>query len=182
VATGIPPNAIVRTIAPSATPGFFDVTLSQKATVTATGVAAQFTTQAGKITLWQHEFGVDEIRNTQVNAIESYFETSDLGWVGGGPAQTVPMGDNVWLHLERVEPDFVQSGEMSMQVIGRPYAQEEDKVSAPSVFQPNTGKIDMREQRRELRLRFISDVAGGNYQLGRLILNADVGDVRPYGP
>jgi hypothetical protein len=25
-------------------------------------------------------------------------------------------------------------------------------------------------------------VAGGNYQLGRLLLNAEVGDVRPYGP
>jgi hypothetical protein len=180
VAIGIPADAIVLTIAPNVTPGFFNVTLSKNATATATGVSAQFTTQAGKITLWQHEFGVDEIKNTQVNAIESYFETSDLGWVGGGPAQTVPMGDNVWLHLERVEPDFVQSGEMSMQVIGRPYAQEEDKVSAPYVFQPNTGKIDMREQRRELRLRFSSNVQGGNYEMGRVLLNANVGDVRGY--
>ena len=40
----------------------------------------------------------------------------------------------------------------------------------------------MREQRRELRLRFTSDVAGGNYQLGKLVLNAEIGDVRPYGP
>jgi len=33
-----------------------------------------------------------------------------------------------------------------------------------------------------LRLRFTSDVAGGNYQLGKVLLNAEVGDVRPYGP
>jgi hypothetical protein len=52
----------------------------------------------------------------------------------------------------------------------------------PYVFGPNTGKVDMREQRRELRLRFTSDVAGGNYQLGKLVLNAEIGDVRPYGP
>lgn len=180
VAVGISADSIVLTIVPSATSGYYDVTLSKPATATATAVAAQFTTQAGKITLWQHEFGVDEIKETQVDAIESYFETSDLGWVGGGPAQTVPMGDNVWLHLERVEPDFVQSGEMSMQVIGRPYAQEADKVSAPYVFQPNTGKIDMREQRRELRLRFTSNVQGGNYEMGRVLLNANTGDVRGY--
>jgi len=39
----------------------------------------------------------------------------------------------------------------------------------------------MREQRRELRLRFISNVAGGDYQLGRVLLDADSGDTRPYG-
>jgi hypothetical protein len=38
----------------------------------------------------------------------------------------------------------------------------------------------MREQRRELRLRFVSNVQGGDYQLGRIIINADFGDVRPY--
>jgi hypothetical protein len=70
---------------------------------------------------------------------------------------------------------------MSVIVTGRPFAQGEDYESAPYTFGPNTGKIDMREQRRELRLRFISDVAGGNYQLGRLLLNAEIGDVRPYG-
>jgi hypothetical protein len=40
----------------------------------------------------------------------------------------------------------------------------------------------MREQRRELRLKFTSDVAGGDYQLGKALLSAEIGDVRPYGP
>jgi hypothetical protein len=187
VCANIPAGAVVKTIAPNASPGFFDVTLynpstglNVNATATGTGVAATFTTRPGKITLWQHEIGVDEIVGQDVTAIESFFETSDLGWVGGGPAQTVAVGDNYWLHLERVEPDFVQSGQMSVQVIGRPYAQKEDKVSDPYYFDPDTGKIDMREQRRELRLRFTSNVAGGNYQMGRVLLNANVGDVRGY--
>jgi hypothetical protein len=187
VAAGVPTGAVVKTIAPNATPGFFDVELFDpatgldvNATATASGVSATFTTQAGKIILWQHEIGTDEIIGQQVDAIESYFETSDLGWVGGGPSQTVAIGDNYWLHLERVEPDFVQSGEMSLQVIGRPYAQKEDKVSEPYYFNPDTGKIDMREQRRELRLRFTSNTEGGDYQMGRVLLNANVGDVRGY--
>jgi hypothetical protein len=180
VATGVPANAIVRAIAPSGTAGYFDVTLSEAATATASNVDAQFTTQAGKITLWQHEIGVDEIKETQVNAIDSFFETSDLGWVGGGPAQTAPVGDNFWLHLERVEPDFVQQEQMYLQVIGRPYAQKADQVSDPYYFDPDTGKIDMREQRRELRLRFGSNTQGGDYQMGRVLLSANVGDVRGY--
>jgi hypothetical protein len=132
------------------------------------------------VSLWQHEFGTDEIAGVQVNAIESYFETSDLGWVGGGPSQPALVGDNFWLHLERVEPDFLQSGNMELYVTGRPYAQEEDQTSDAYVFSPTTGKIDMREQRRECRLKFVSNTVNGNYQLGRLLLSANIGDVRGY--
>jgi hypothetical protein len=177
--TGIPDNTTVIAIAPSATPGYFTVTLSNDCTATAT-VTATFYTVPGRIVIWQHEVGTDAIIGDISDAIESMFETSDLGWVGGGPAQTAPIGENFWLHIERIEPDFVQEGTMSVQVIGRPYAQEQDKVSDPYYFESNTGKIDMREQRRELRLRFTSNVAGGNYEMGRVLINADAGDVRGY--
>ena len=132
------------------------------------------------VSLWQHEFGTDEIKGNQVNAIESFFETSDMGLVSGGPSQPSMIGDNFWLHLERVEPDFVQSGNMELYVTGRPYAQEQDDTSDAYVFSPTTGKIDMREQRRELRLKFVSNTVNGNYQLGRLLLSANIGDVRGY--
>lgn len=133
-----------------------------------------------QVTVWQHELGVDKITGASVMAIESAFETNDLGYVSGGPSQPSPIGDNVWLRLERVEPDFLMSGEMELYVTGRPYAQSDDYTSEPYVFDQNTNKIDMREQRRELRLRFVSNVQGGNYQLGKLLLNADIGDVRGY--
>jgi hypothetical protein len=132
------------------------------------------------VSLWQHEFGTDDVRGVSSNAIESYFETSDLGWVGGGPSQPSPVGDNVWLHVERVEPDFIQTGLMEMYVTGRPYAQSDDEQSAAYPFTDTTNKIDIREQRREFRLKFVSNVAGGDYQLGRLLLSANVGDVRGY--
>jgi hypothetical protein len=115
-----------------------------------------------------------------VNAIESFFETSDIGLVSGGPAQSSPVGDNVWERIERVEPDFIQSGTMALRITGRPYAQADDVVSAPYYFEPGTHKIDMREQRREIRLNFNSNVAGGDYQLGKLLLSVDMGDVRGY--
>jgi hypothetical protein len=90
------------------------------------------------------------------------------------------VGENRWLRLERVEPDLIQSEEMTLVVTGRPFAKSQDVSSDPYTFGPDVGKIDMREQRRELRLRFQSNVVGGNYQLGKLLLSAAFGDVRPY--
>ena len=147
---------------------------------TGSGFALRVDTLETFVPLWQHEIGTGAVSGTSDSAIESYFETNDLGWVSGGPAQPSPVGDNKWLHVERVEPDFVQSGVMECYVVGRPYAQSEDKVSEAFFFEPDTKKIDMREQRRELRLRFVSNVAGGDYQLGRVIISADFGDVRGY--
>ena len=157
--------------------------IQMSAAATGTGAAAlTFSIPADLIAMYQHEIGTDEIDGQNVRSILSSFETNDLSWLAGGPSQPAAEGNNRWTRLERIEPDFVQSGDMTVVVTGRPFAQGEDKESDPYVFGPNTGKIDMREQRRELRLKFTSDMAGGNYQLGKLLLNAEIGDVRPYGP
>jgi hypothetical protein len=132
------------------------------------------------VSLYQNEFGTDSVQGVTATAIESYFETNDLGWVTGGPSQPSPVGENRWLHIERLEPDFVQAGSMQLYVTGRPFAQSADQTSSAYDFTPTTNKIDMREQRRELRLRFVSNVQGGNYQLGKVIITADLGDVRGY--
>jgi hypothetical protein len=139
-----------------------------------------FSNPPGLVKLYQHEIGRDAIDGAEVLAIESFVETNDLGWVSGGPSQPSAEGANRWLRLERVEPDFIMAGEMELYVTGRPYAQSQDDTTGPYTFNQDTNKIDMREQRRELRLKFRSNVAGGDYQLGKVILNADVGDVRGY--
>lgn len=131
------------------------------------------------VSLYQNEIGTDSIVGNVPVALQSNFETNNLGWVSGGPAQASAEGANYWLRLERVEPDFIQSGEMNLYVTGRPFAQSEDVTTGPYVFDEDTEKIDMREQRRELRLKFESNVVGGDYQLGYLLLSADIGDVRP---
>lgn len=155
------------------------IEMSLAATGTGSSTAT-FSTEPGLISVYQHEFGVNAIDGTNVAAIESYFETNDLGWVSGGPSEPAMVGPNKWLRLERIEPDFIQEGDMSLVVTGRPYAQSADVESNPYTFAPNTNKIDMKEQRRELRLKFVSNVADGDYQLGRVILSADIGDVRGY--
>jgi hypothetical protein len=132
------------------------------------------------VSLYQNEIGTDKVSGATAVAIESFFETNDLGWVSGGPSQPSAMGENKWIHLERLEPDFIQAGQMELYVTGRPFAQSTDETTGPYVFNPNTNKIDLREQRRELRLKFVSNVTGGNYQVGKIILDADMGDVRGY--
>lgn len=132
------------------------------------------------VSLWQHETGTDEVKFTFSNAIEAFVETSDLGWLAGGPAQPSMVGENKWTHLERLEPDFIQEGEMELYVTGRPYAQAQDKTTGPYTFNPDTTKIDLREQRREIRLKFVSNVSGGTFQMGKVIVSADFGDTRGY--
>jgi len=135
----------------------------------------------GKYTIWQHEKGVDQIYLTNVNAVRSMFETCNLGLVTGGPGNPQLVGDNLWARIDRVEPDFVQVGEMNVVVTGKGYANDVDIESAPYAFQPDTLKVDMREQRRELRLRFESNTQNGNYQMGKVLISVEGGDVRSTG-
>ena len=144
--------------------------------------AGNVANDVGDYTIWQHEIGVNEIYLSNVNAIESYFETNSLGWVNGGPGSgPIIKGLNRWIRVDRVEPDFIQAGEMFITVTGKSYANDEDDISSPYLFYPDTPKVDMREQRREMRLRFTSNISDGDYQLGNVIVSADLGDERGTG-
>lgn len=136
---------------------------------------------AGGYVLWQNDTGVDEVILSHQNAIQSYYETNNLGWVTGGPGADDPMGLNRWIRVERVEPDFNQVGDMNLYITGRSYAKSEDDTSEPYVFSPETIKIDMREQRREMRMKFESNTVRGDYEAGQILISADVGDERGTG-
>jgi hypothetical protein len=135
----------------------------------------------GKYTLWQHETGTDQVYTNFVDAIESYFETNVIGENMGMVGSVQAAGDNLWTRLERVEPDFLQSGQMSLVVTGKGYADDVDQASTPYTFDGSTLKVDMKEQRREMRLRFSSNVQNGNYFMGRVVLSVESGDTRGTG-
>jgi len=135
----------------------------------------------GTYTLWQHEKGTNAIYLNFADAIDSYFETPALGTYAGLVGATQQPGDNQWTRCERVEPDFVQSEEMYLIVTGKGYADDVDQPSDPYYFNPDTLKVDMREQRREMRLRFGSNIYNGNYFMGKTLLSLDTGDVRGTG-
>jgi hypothetical protein len=136
---------------------------------------------AGKYTLWQHETGTDRVYTNNVDAIESSFETNVIGARAGLVGSVEQPGDNLWTRMERIEPDFVQSGSMDLIVTGKSYAEDIDDPSDPYPFDPDTLKIDMKEQRREMRLKFVSNTQNGDYFMGRVLLSIDTGDVRGTG-
>jgi len=143
--------------------------------------AGNSTNDTGQYDLWIQETGTDEIYLNNVNAIQSYFETNILGVSSGLVGSAQGVGDNLWTRVERIEPDFEQVGEMTVVVTGKGYADDTDQVSQVYSFNASTLKIDMKEQRREMRLKFESNTQNGNYFMGRVVLSVETGDVRGTG-
>lgn len=123
--------------------------------------------------VWIHEQGTDSIEGQTVAPILSYFETADLS--------TLPQGNNFAMRITAIEPDFVQAGPMSVQVTGRANARAPEVVSSTFTFPENASQpyeqiVMLKEQRRELRVKFTSYAVGGNYQMGQIIGHVDSGD------
>ena len=133
---------------------------------------------SGGYKLWQHEFGVDELDGSVVNSIPSYFQTADITLVAD---QQQPR--NKSLRCTMIEPDFVQSGDMTVQLSGRANARALEVITDPLVFtdQENTiqpyQQVSMFKQiRREMRFIFKSNEVGGDYQMGQCIAHIEPAD------
>ena len=133
---------------------------------------------SGLYKLWQNEFGYDELDGTQINSIPSYFQTADISFVAD-PNQP----RNRSMRCLMIEPDFIQTGDMTCQITGRANARAPEVTSEAKTFPdqdntltPEQQVIFFKEIRREMRFIFTSNVVGGNYQMGQCIAHLDVGD------
>lgn len=133
----------------------------------------------GGYVIWEQEFGKNKITVNEEYAIDSFVETSDLGFIAGSPAEDSAIAINRRMHITRIEPDFNQVGEMELVVVGRPFAQSQTTESAPFKWPATAGKIDMRVENRLTNLRFRSNVIDGDYEAGRIMITAELGDERP---
>lgn len=135
----------------------------------------------GGYSIWQHEFGQNAVTTNATYAVKSSITTSDISWISGSPGGESLVGLNRRMHLRRVEPNFLQSGDMTMTVLGRKFANGAAYIenSGPFTFSPQTGKIDMRVEHRLVRLKFESNTIDGNFEMGRLVITAEFGDERP---
>lgn len=127
--------------------------------------------------IWRHEVGVNEIDGQQINAVQSYFETADLTMVVSEQPKNTALG------IKCIEPDFVQSGDMSVQIVGRINARAQEVYGPKMVFpavatQPDQELVFFKEQRRELRFRFESNTINGDYQMGQILVHIEQGDGR----
>ena len=123
--------------------------------------------------VWLQEYGVDELDGSVINPIQSYFESADLS--------SLVQGKNEYVRITRIEPDFVQVGPMTVQVTGRANARAPEVYS--SIFEfPETATLPyeeivmLKEQRREIRVRFESNAVNGDYQMGQIIGHVSSGD------
>jgi hypothetical protein len=135
----------------------------------------------GGYNLWQHEFGQDAVSLTGSTAVYSSITTSDISWIGGTPSGDNAQGVNRRMHLRRFEPNFLQSGTLSLTVLGRKFADDDvaSQVAGPYFFDDTIGKIDLRVEFRLMRLKFESNQLGGSFEMGRNIITCEYGDERP---
>lgn len=130
--------------------------------------------------IWRHEIGTDATDGAQATAIQSYFETANLSML----TNQEPRPSAIF--ISAVEPDFVQSGQMSLQVGGSVNARSENVYGAIKTFPavaatPDEQVVKLKEQRRIMTLRFESNALGGDYQMGVVIAHIAVTDERYQG-
>ena len=125
--------------------------------------------------LWVHERGFDEVDGLNVKPIPSFFETGPMSLI------TAQQASNSAMQLIMIEPDFIQKGPMTAQLFGQRNARAPD-VGGPIMTFPEKAEtpdqevVFFKEQRRQLRVRFGSDVVGGYYQMGRVVGQVQKGD------
>ncbi len=129
---------------------------------------------APRYKFWVHEVGTDEIDGINVNPIQSYFETADI-------SLAVQSQVNKALQVLLLEPDFVQSGPMTVSVRGRANARAPEVDGEPLTIPatpstPQEQVVYLKTQRRELRFHFESNCVGGDYQMGLVLAHLQPGD------
>lgn len=139
------------------------------------GTGAKFTgTFNAPYKFWVHEVGVNEVDELSVNPIQSYFETADI-------SMPVQAQVNKAIHVALMEPDFVQSGPMTVEVHGRANARAPEVNGEPMTIPENASVpteqvVFFKTQRRELRFRFESNCVNGDYQMGLILAHISPSD------
>lgn len=129
--------------------------------------------------LWQHETGTDQISGSSVQPIRSYFETAPISLIN-----LPDKASNMSLRVERVEPDFVQNGNMTMTVSGEANVKSQTIDSVTKTFPAGVQTADDQTVtfkdgvRRIMRFKFESNTSGGNYEMGECLGHLEPNDGR----
>lgn len=128
---------------------------------------------ANGYSLWMHESGTDQVIGRQVTPIKSYFQTPFFGGPKNSPA------DDRNLQTQQFEPDFIQTGDLTVSVLGQANIRAPQHVgnqvpilAIPTVPQEQFASFT-KENHRLTSLVIQSDQAGGSFISGKNILHAD---------
>lgn len=127
---------------------------------------------------YQHEFGWDKTVGQDATAIESSFTSRNFGFAVGAPFEDSDKTLDQMTRIIRFEPDFNQVGALTVDVEGRSFAQDDVTVLSSHTFTGSDGIVDMVDQARILRLKVTSNVLGGFYEQGQVMVKLEPGDER----
>lgn len=128
--------------------------------------------------VYQHEFGYDKVVTTNVSAIYSSFTSQNFGFAVGAPFGQVPKTTDILTRMTRIEPDFNPTGDLTITVTGRSFAQDQNTTLGTYVVPSNASFQDMRVQERILKVTVASDCLGGFYEQGQVMCSLEPGDER----
>jgi hypothetical protein len=129
--------------------------------------------------LWEHETGTDEINGIYQNAVQSYYTTAPIC------AFNSQQPSDAMTSLEQLQPDFVQSGNLTATVLKQNNAQAPvltgsivTLLPAPNGANTTVGVqpsalnqvVPLKDTAKIVRVQVSSNVLGGNFQAGKSML------------
>lgn len=128
--------------------------------------------------MWEHEQGTDEINGTVPVSVLSSFTTAPMTSFDSNPPN-----DN-GLTIQSMQPDFIQSGNMSVTVLKQNNANSPVYTGSTVTIYDNSDSANtggntgnsldqltnFKDTAKILRLQFQSNTLGGDYQMGRTML------------
>lgn len=176
-ATGVVVSADYRALRVSATSGTFTI----GETVSYTGGTAVLLRAPSTLTLstsYIQEVGQDKVIGPEVTPLQKSYTTADFGLAVAGSLPEVKQVLQVQTKIERITPDFVQSGELQVEVLGRDMPKQQPQEIYSGQAGEETTFLAPRAEARLLNLRVTSDEAGGLFEVGRVIINVEPGGGR----
>ncbi len=129
--------------------------------------------------VYQQEIGKDKVVDQTIDAIPSSFTSANFGFAVGDPFNDVPKTADIMTSVGRFEPDFNQTGSLTVTVQGRSYANTPMRDLKALEVAENAPFVDFRQQERILRIKVESNEAGGFYEQGQVMVELNSGDERP---
>ena len=127
--------------------------------------------------LWLHEIGTDQVTPSGVTPVVKYFVTPLIG----GPKNPTPSDKG--LSVQQLEPDFIQTGDMSVNLITTPNARAPvaQGSNVPIYAIPNgPGQqfASFKSSARLTSLQIASNTAGGSFIGGKNLLHVEPSEPR----
>lgn len=128
--------------------------------------------------VYRQETGWDKILGQTVTAIPASFTSCNFGIAVGGPFDDAPQTLDSLTRVTRIEPDFGQVGDLTVNVLGKSYAAQAYRVLDSQPCPAGATLLTPRAQERILQLQVASDALGGTFQLGQTLVALEPGDER----